>query len=329
METGSLLVPLENKQGEVPTRVQLLPPGPAIEGRDGRTWALPDAMAVAAASNAFLPNHSIDENHAVDLKAPYGDPSPALGWFSNVAVEANGSLWADVLWTKRGKDAVSNLEYRYLSPVLAHGKDGCITAVLRASLTNNPNLDIRSLNSQTPGEPAKESHTMKTVLAALGLAETATEAEAAAAVAALKISVHNAQPAAVDLAAYAPRADLAAMEARAVEAEGRLAALNAAQLLAEGEAVIDQAVQGRKIPPASKAEYLSLCATREGLEKIKTILAVSPAIIGDTPQAPGGAPAGGQVSLNAAETAAARAAGYTEEEWRKIKAASGGQEAAK
>ena len=51
----------------------------------------------------------------------------------------------------------------------------------------------------------------KELCAALGLAESATENEAIAAVAALKTQINSAK--AVDLTAYAPRADLTQMEA--------------------------------------------------------------------------------------------------------------------
>jgi phage I-like protein len=325
MESDSLFLPLENKQGEIPTRIQLLPPGPNIAGRDGRKWIMKDSGAVAAASNAWLPNHSIDENHAVDHKAPKGEASPAFGWFSNVAAEPNGSIWADVEWTKRGAEAVANLEYRYISPVILHNENGEVAALLRAALSNSPNLDIKSLNSQTPeaappAVPAKEKN-MNTIFAALGLPETATENEAVAVIAALKgnTSLNSAKTQTVDLTAYAPRADLAAMEARATSAEQQLADLNAARLKTEAEAAVEQAVKDRKIAPASKAEYLSLCSTQAGLDSFKKIVAATPAIIGEGTQAPGGTPPGTRTSLNAAEQAAAKAAGYTEEEWKKLK----------
>ncbi|MDR2663794.1 MAG: phage protease [Treponema sp.] len=333
MESGSLFLPLENKRGEIPKRIQLLPPGPTITGRDGRKWIMKDGEAVAAASNAYLPNHSIDENHAVDHKAPKGESSPAFGWFSNIAVEANGSIWADVEWTKRGAEAVSSLEYRYLSPVIFHNKKGEVSSIPRAALSNSPNLDIKSLNSQTPetaapANPAKDTR-MDKILAALGLAGTATEDDAVAAIGDLRKSLNAANPQTVDLAAYAPRTDLAAMEARAVKAETELTALNAAQFTAEAEGVIDQAIKDRKIAPASKEQYLSLCSTSDQLESLKKAFAASPALIGEGAQTPGGTPPGSQTALNAEERAAAKAAGYTEEEWKKLKAMANGQEAAK
>jgi len=320
----SIFLPLDNKQGETPNRIQLLPPGPDIKGRDGRVYVLKDAEAVKKASNSYLPSHSIDENHAVDLKAPRGEASPAFGWFSNITVETNGSIWADVEWTEKGKAAVSNLEYKYISPVFLYTENGEVTSILRAALSNNPNLDLKSLNNfETPAMPAKELHSMNVnvILAALGLPETATEEEALAAISALRTSLNAAQGKnqQVDLTAYAPRADVAAMEARAVTAEKQLAALNAAALKQETEAVVDQAVKDRKIAPASRELYISLCSTRESLEGIKKAFASTPAIFSGDPQVPAGAPPSTQTSLNAEELSMAKAMGYSEEEWKKLK----------
>jgi len=320
----SIFLPLDNKRGETPKRIQLLPPGPDIKGRDGRRYVLKDAEAVAKASNSWLPSHSIDENHAVDLKAPRGEASPAFGWFSNVAAEANGSVWADVEWTERGKAAVSNLEYKYLSPVFLYAENGEITSILRAALSNNPNLDLKSLNTvQTPAEPAKELQNMNiaVILAALGLPETATEEEALAAISALRASLNAARGknGQVDLSAYAPRADVAAMESRALAAEKQLAELNAAYLRKETEAVVDQAVKDRKIAPASRDLYVSLCSTRESLEGVKKALAASPAVFADDSQVPAGSPPPARTSLNAEEISMAKAMGYSEEEWKRLK----------
>jgi phage I-like protein len=111
------------------------------------------------------------------------------------------------------------------------------------------------------------------------------------------------------------------MEVRAALAEKKLADLNAEALKKEAEAAVDEAVKNRKIAPASKAEYLSLCATKEGLENFKKIMAVSPEIISASPQAPEGSPPPGKssVALNAEDIAFAKAMGYSEEEFKKIK----------
>jgi phage I-like protein len=86
--------------------------------------------------------------------------------------------------------------------------------------------------------------------------------------------------------------------------------------------VVDEAIKNRKIAPASRVEYLSLCATREGLETFKKIAATTPAIISVETQAPEGTPpaaGSGGAALNAEEAALAKAMGYTVEEYQKIK----------
>jgi phage I-like protein len=265
-----------------------------------------------------------------------------MGWMTNLRTGRDGSLWADVAWTRRGEEAVLNKEYSFISPVFLHDEQGEITVVLRAALTNSPNLQLPALNAEQgsvehpSGEKPESIHQEvfmdKALCAALGLSETATGAEVLAAVQALQgkaalnaagaVQDGGTKVTAVDLAAYAPRADLNAMEERALAVEKQLAELNAAKFRAEVEGVIDQAVKDRKIAPASRAEYLALCATQDQLESLKKAFAANPAIIGTETQAPEGAPpAAGSagLALNAEETALARAMGYSVEEFQKIR----------
>ncbi|MDR3173579.1 MAG: phage protease [Treponema sp.] len=333
---GSLFLALNYENGKTPASVEVIPAGAVIQGRDGRRWTNSDPRKVAKNSMARLPKLVIDENHATDLSAPRGGSSPAMGWMTNLHTGEGGSIWADVEWTKRGEQAVLNREYSFISPVLLFDERGEITTVLRAALTNSPNLPLPALNSEQGIALEKDSnceevHMDKALCAALGLSETAAEAEVLAAVQALqsKAALNAAGAAAtqtdrsrVDLAVYAPRADLNAMEGRALAAERQLAELNAARLKAEAEGAVDQAVKDRKIAPASRGEYLALCSTQEGFETFKKIAAATPAIIEGGTQAPEGSPpsaAGGGTALNAEETSAYKALGYTEEEIRKIK----------
>ncbi|MDR1251367.1 MAG: phage protease [Treponema sp.] len=332
--TGSLFLSLNFEGGALPSSVELIPAGNSIRGRDGRTWKNTNPQKVVLNSTARLSKLVLDENHATDLSAPRGGASPAMGWMTNLRTGEGGSIRADVEWTKRGGEAVLNREYSFISPVFLHDEQGEITVVLRAALTNSPNLQLPALNSELcsaeqPESINQEESMNKALCAALGLGETATEAEAIAAAQALqgKAALNAAKPGtaqtdmSVDLAAYAPRADLNAMEARATAAEKRLAELNAAGLKHEAETAVDEAIKNRKIAPASRAEYLALCSSQEGLETFRKIAAAAPAIIGTETQAPEGAPpaAGAGLALNAEETATYKAMGYTEEEIKKIK----------
>ena len=159
----------------------------------------------------------------------------------------------------------------------------------------------------------------KELCAALGLPETATTADALAAIEKLKTELNGAQNKGVDLAAYAPRTDLTAMQQRAEKAEKELAEMNAASLKTKAEAAVEQAVKDGKIAPASKEVYLDLCSTKDGFEKFEKIMAATASINGGT-QVSDKAPENKEkVELNAAEKEWASAMGFTEAEWAEIK----------
>lgn len=324
MKTTESLFLCLNAENGVPTRIQILPAGKEIVGVDGRRWKNLDPTALCAKMNASsrvtVKNGCvIDENHSTDLAAPSGGTAPAFGWFRNFTVEADGSIWADVEWNARGQKAVSEKEYKYISPVFTRDKDGNIIEILRAALTNNPNLDNPALNSSQ--ETEEEKNMDKELCAALGLPETATKEDVLAAIGKLKTDLNGAQNKNVDLAAYAPRADLAAMQQRAESAEKKLAELNSASLKAKAEAAVDQAVKDGKIAPASRDVYLDLCSSEDGFAKFEKIMAASPSMTGGE-QVPNKAPDNkDSVELNAAEKDFISSMGYTEEEWQKIKEA--------
>lgn len=322
MDTDSLFLCLNFEGNKIPDKIQLLPAGDYVAGRDGRRWTKRSAEVIAQKSNEYLPQHIIDENHATDLRAPRGESAPAMGWFANVHAEEDGSIWADAVWTSRGKAALKNQEYRYISPVFECDASGEIIKIMRAALTNSPNLELQNLNStqSAPADnPAKEIIMKKEICAALGLPETATDNEVLAAITALKTQANSAQT--VDLAAYAPRADLAQMEARAIAAEKLNAEMNAAQLKEKALSAIEKAVAERKIAPASKDAYLAMCATEEGLSTFTKIMESSPALIPAGASLASGTPptAETQTELNAEEESICKAMGYTKEEWHKIK----------
>jgi phage I-like protein len=168
----------------------------------------------------------------------------------------------------------------------------------------------------------------KELCAALGLPETAPDKEVLDAVAAQKQKAElnaanaGAEGGRVDLAVYAPRAEVNAAMERAVAAEKQLVELNAARLKKEAENEVDAAIKAGKIPPKLKATYIDICSTKDGLEKFKVIAAETPAIVDGKAQAPESAPppAAG-VSLNSEEAGIAKAMGYTTDEYNKMKEA--------
>jgi len=122
-----------------PEWLHLLPAG-EIFTNDGRgPYRVGDMVSLMAASLKVGGKLVLDECHATDLKAPKGDEAPARAWIMELQQRQDG-IWGRVDWTPVATERRIWKEYRGVSPVIAHRKDGTIDAVLRASLTNTPNF---------------------------------------------------------------------------------------------------------------------------------------------------------------------------------------------
>ena len=167
----------------VPEWIHLLPAG-QMQTFDGRgPYRVADVaklIEVSMQGDARLP---IDENHATDLAAPKGEPSPARGWI--VALEQRGDgVWGKVEWTGSGKALLADKAYRHISPVIVHDQNNVVGGVVRASLVNRPNLrGLTALHQEQTMDP-----TLVQIREALGLPATADAAAVAAGVNALKAS---------------------------------------------------------------------------------------------------------------------------------------------
>jgi len=149
---------------------------------------------------------------------------------------------------------------------------GEILQIVSAGLTNSPNLEMAALNrATTETEPMD-----KAVLDALGLAATATAADAVLAINALKADTATAlnRAEAPDPARFVPRADhdLALNRITAFEAEAK------ARREAEITAAVDAAVTAGKIAPASKAFHMAACRMEGGLDLFTAMVGAAPVI---------------------------------------------------
>src|ERR1700693_6392182 len=146
-EVGTSAATTNELQQHAPEWIELLPAGEFV-GRDGRgPFRVSNAEAVIAATDALrmeagLP---IDYDHATDFAAPSERRAPAAGWIRAIEVR-EGALWGKVEWTTHGSAAVAAHEYRYISPVFEYSHDGEVQRVLRAALTNNPNLYLTAIS---------------------------------------------------------------------------------------------------------------------------------------------------------------------------------------
>lgn len=118
----------------------------------------------------------------------------AAGWINALEARADG-LYGKVEWTDAGKAAVNGKRYRFISPVWlakANGKQVDELpvvepfALLRAAVTNRPNLPVKPLTNASRINPQvtdmSDTNTdLKKIANRLGLSESATGAEILAA----------------------------------------------------------------------------------------------------------------------------------------------------
>jgi len=318
-----------------PAEIQLLPAGPEIVGRDGRRFVLPSAQAVVDAFAARGRPAPIDRDHVGEEPL---QEAPAAGWITSLRVAGDGTVWGAVDWTPRGGRQVADREYRWISPVLLHDRDGVILDIAGAGLTNNPNLPLRALNARgatsqedpmatqqqqppatapapVPSVPpvpggSPVSPDIAAITAALGLPATAGPQEVVTAINSIKTS------ALPDLTRYVPRADYDAAAQRAANAEAKFAGIEQQAKDAAIEAAIGEALAAGKIVPATADFYRASCRQEGGLEAFKAFCAVAPAV--GTPSAATGAPPEGAApALDAPARAVCAALGIAEAEYAK------------
>lgn len=303
---------------DVPEWVEVLPPGPSVVGRDGRTWSY-DAAEVLANTQAHVQGAELpfDYLHATELKAPQGDEAPAAGWAREYRVNALGGIDARVEWTAKARNAIGAREYRYLSPVFLYDDSGRIHRFSSFGLVNKPNLVIKALNAEQPHPTENIPMLAAAIRAALGLPENATEEQAVAAIQALKDAKQAAlnSEKAPSLDKYVPRADYANLEQRALNAEQQLAQRDKDALATAINGEIETALKAGKITPATKAYHVAQCQQDGGLERFREFVKAAPSVtepvLGDElPKT--------TTALNAEQKEAARLLGMADADYLKL-----------
>lgn len=274
---GSAAINFEMPAMGLPEEIPLLPAGPDIIGRDGRSWKLTDPQRLVDAFAANMADLPIDIEHATELKAPEGEPAPAVGWIKGLKLQ-DGRIWGQVEWNSAGADLVGGKQYRYISPVFIFDRQTMeIMRLTSAALTNKPNLGLPALNHQ---QNTEDKTMWKRLCARLGLAETATEDEAMNAVAALQSDLATAKNRAEtpSLEKFVPRADFDMAMNRASAAEQKVKEIEDKQLETAINADVDAAVKAGKIAPANKDYYLATCRAEGGLDLFRKFAAAAPVI---------------------------------------------------
>ena len=324
--------------------IQLLPAG-RFAARDGRPfiadgWKLDASIAQAVIAQAATRQTPfvIDYEHQTLLSEKNGLPAPAAGWFKTLEWRDGDGLYAtDVEWTEKARAMIEAKEYLYLSPVFSYDpQTGVVLQLKHAALTNVPALDgmaevavmsayaARFSDQHIERKDYSMNELLKNLLASIGLAETTTEADALAAVAALKtradlVAPLESQVAALKTASPDPAKFVAVETMTALRDE--VAALRTKLNGQELDGVIAEALKAGKILPAQEAWARELGG--KDLASLKTYIAGAPVILPGTSQTGGkGAADGGGKALSAEQQAVCKQLGLAEEEFLKSLSAS-------
>lgn len=167
--------------GERMQYVQITLAGPTL-ARDGRYFNFEDLPGIVERTMRYAGSTDlvVDFDHQTDRAAKNGKFAPAAGWIKRLDARRDG-IWGLVEWTATAAKMIAGKEYRYISPVLNLDKQHRVLFIPRISLVNSPALEMTALASAQLGDTD-----MKNIAAALELPETATEAQAVAAILALK-----------------------------------------------------------------------------------------------------------------------------------------------
>lgn len=333
------LIPADAGTPAAPRAVRLLPMG-HFRSADGsgrpadqpNGWLLDHeaAAALIQAAAARASDYVIDYEHQTLNAADNGQPAPAAGWFRQLEARADGLYAVDVRWTPRAAALIEAKEYRYLSPVFTYdGETGRVLALGPAALTNNPGLDgltdlsLSALSavalSALAGyftHPNPPEEPMKELLKALGLAETASEAQALAALQA-RSEAHGRELAAMTAKATATPDPAKYVEVAVLSAvQTELNTLKAAAQANEVDALVQAALTAGKLLPATEAWARELGA--KDLAALKSFIEAQPAIAALAGTQTGGtAPAKpGTPTASADEVAVMKVLGLTPDQYQ-------------
>ena len=167
---------------EPPGEIELMPAGNVPTRQHDRRdpWRNTDAAAVIAATLAENGGEfQVNYDHA---------PGPAAGWVKRL-FERAGAIWAEVDWTERAASMIRSKEYRFISPeFLFEEKTRRVRLLTGAALTNDPALYMRAI-ANTQHQTEEPDMDLEKLRKALGLSDTATEAEILAAASAAAAAV--------------------------------------------------------------------------------------------------------------------------------------------
>ena len=275
---GALSLKIEAGQS-APVDFQLTPNG-YFSATDGRPFDVPQhswlineqtAEEVIKASLAKANSLLVDYEHQTLLKEANGQPAPAAAWFKNLEWRETG-LWAvDVTWTEKAAAMIASKEYQYISPVFDYDRQtGQVKSIWMAALTNSPALDgmhpltkltdtniTQSLTQSltdlpsTNDQPQESIMDLAKLIALLGLATDATEADVETALKKLQQDNEEGQAKIAELTKALPDPKKW-IELSVVDDLKKTIAVLTKQALPSVVSVVEQAINDKKLEPAMK-----------------------------------------------------------------------------
>ncbi|MDR2450946.1 MAG: phage protease [Candidatus Accumulibacter sp.] len=296
-------------------------------------WFMDEHLAGKLTARAVARGLSIpvDYEHQSLLAETNGQPAPAAGWINERMLAwipdepgaQNPGLHAAVTWTPRAKAMIDAGEYRYLSPVFEYDPEtGAVLDLLSVALTNTPAMDqplyaaLTARHSSHPQEtPVNE--TLKKFLAALGLPDATAEADALAAVAALKTQAADASTQIAALKAAPPDPAKYVPVGVVTNLQNEVAALKTSHEKAQVDALFKAAREaGKVISPEYEAHLrtIPVAALKGVLDGLTAVAALSGMQSDGLDPGKDGKPA-----VSAADQSVMQALGLTADEYAKGK----------
>ncbi|CCG55797.1 putative Mu-like prophage I protein [Brachyspira pilosicoli WesB] len=312
---------IEYGTSKLPKEIELIPSEEMFIGFDGRAFKAIDKHSIVEKTNSKLKYLVIDENHKTDYTAGTGQSTEAMGWMHDFFVKEDNSVWALVEWTLSGAARIENKEYKYISPVYEIDKLGNIISILRAAITNNPNLRLTALNnnSNNNSNNNKGESMSKEINNALGISENAENSEILTAINNVKKENESLKR---ELNAERENTKTLTeknqnLEKALNEVNKELAQFKKTSIEKEALQVVEKAINDGKIAPTTKEVYLQLCMEEGGIEKFNKIMENTPkAKLFEQSNIPSKTD---NTSLNEADEKVAKAMGYTKEEMLEMK----------
>lgn len=315
---------------KLPDEIELIPCEDMFVGFDGRVFRALDKVAIANNTNSKLKYVVIDENHKTDYTSGTGASVEAMGWMSDFFVKEDNSLWAKVEWTKAGAEKILSKAYKYISPVYQIDKSANIISILRAAITNNPNLNLTALNNKNNNNTNKkgkednmpDEKELAELKIALNDAKLKNgELERALNEANARVQQANSKNEELEKALNSVN-ELTAknkeLEKSLNEANAKLGELSKQSAEKEALSIVEKAINDGKIAPSTKEVYIALCMEEGGIERFNKIMENTPSagIFKELNLNKGAE--GSKTELNEADKKMAKAMGYSEEEYKAI-----------